>query len=506
MTPAIELRDVFRVHRTAQGDAAALQGASLTVEAGEHVCILGPSGAGKSTLLRVIAGLEAPSAGLVRVFGRDVGRLSARAAGGLRREAIGFLDQRADHNLAPALPVGEGIVLALGLRGVGRSARRARARALLEAVSLADRAGSLPAECSGGERQRLALCAALAHRPRLLLADEPTGELDAASAAAVRTLIAELTRAEGATVVVVSHDPAMAAVADRAVHLRDGRIGGERRGRAEALVVDRRGWVRLPPALLAAAGIGERASAHLGPGEIALRAAGPPPAAADAAPAPELQPEAAPRTASRVECRALTKAYGARRVIAALSTVFPPGRLTVVTGRSGSGKTTLLRLLAGIEEPDDGEVSLDGRSLAGLDTEARAALRRAQIGFLAQDVHLPPFLTARENVELARAVRRRPGAGDPVEGALARLGLAERAGQRVSRLSAGERQRVALARALVGAGGLLLADEPTSRLDEAAAAVVAAELARAAGEGRTVICATHEPIVIARADHVLALG
>ncbi len=501
MTPAIELRDVFRVHRTAQGDAAALQGASLTVEPGEHVCVLGPSGAGKSTLLRVIAGLEPPSAGVVRVLGHDVGRLSPRAAGALRREAIGFLDQRAEHNLAPALPVGEGIVLALALRGVGRSDRTARARELLEAVGLGDRAGALPAACSGGERQRLALCAALAHRPGLLLADEPTGELDAESAAAVRTLIAQLARAEGATVVVVSHDPAMAAVADRAVRLRDGRIGGERRGGAETLVIDERGWVRLPPALLAAAGIGDRASAHPGPGEVAVRAAGPrpvdPPAAAPG-PAP------APRTATRVECRALSRAYGARTVIVGLSAAFAPGRLTVVTGRSGSGKTTLLRLLAGLEVPDAGEVTLDGRSLAGLDAEGRAEVRRAQIGFLAQDVHLPPFLTARETVELACAVRG--AGGEPAGAALARLGLAERAGQRVSRLSAGERQRVALARALVCGGGLLLADEPTSRLDEAAAGVVAGELARAAAAGRTVICATHEPLVIARADHSLALG
>ncbi|HEU0317216.1 MAG TPA: ATP-binding cassette domain-containing protein, partial [Solirubrobacteraceae bacterium] len=258
-----------------------------------------------------------------------------------RREAIGFLDQRADHNLVPALPVGEGIVLALALRGVGRSERRARARALLEAVGLADRARSLPAACSGGERQRLALCAALAHRPRLLLADEPTGELDAESARGVRALIAELARAEGATVVVVSHDPAMAAVADRAVRLRDGRIGGERRDGAETLVVDDRGWVRLPPALLAAAGIGDRASAHAGPGEVAVRPAGPPPppvpTAAAAAPALGAGP------ATRVECRAVSKAFGARTVFAALSTAFAPGRLTVVTGRSGSGKTTLLR-------------------------------------------------------------------------------------------------------------------------------------------------------------------
>src|SRR5206468_5592750 len=141
--------------------------------------------------------------------------------------AIGFLDQRAHRVLSPDLPAGDAVALPLALRGAGRGERIARARELLGAVGLADRADALPAELSGGERQRVALCAALAHRPALLLADEPTGELDAASADAVNDLLATLARAEGASVVVVSHDPETAARADRAVRLRDGRISEE---------------------------------------------------------------------------------------------------------------------------------------------------------------------------------------------------------------------------------------------------------------------------------------
>jgi ABC-type lipoprotein export system ATPase subunit len=150
-------------------------------------------------------------------------------------------------------------------------------------------------------------------------------------------------------------------------------------------------------------------------------------------------------------------------------------------------------------------VVLDGASFAARDDEARARMRRATIGYLAQDVQLVGFLCATENVELAQSLRGESARDERVAGALARLGLAERAGLRVSRLSAGERQRVALARALVAARGLLLVDEPTSRLDEAASAEVARALSQAAAAGHTVVCATHEPLLIARADHRLDL-
>ncbi len=193
----VELRDVFCVHRTNEGDAAALQGASLALRRGELVCVLGPSGAGKSTLLRVIAGLQVPSAGVVRVLDLDIGRLSARARARVRHRSIGFLGQHAEALLSPDLPIAEAVGLPLALRGAGSQDRHDRVTELLDACGLADRSGARAHELSGGERQRVALCAALAHRPALLLADEPTGELDAASAAQVRALIAELARAEG---------------------------------------------------------------------------------------------------------------------------------------------------------------------------------------------------------------------------------------------------------------------------------------------------------------------
>ena len=268
----VELCDVFCVHRTNEGDAAALAGTNLELARGEVLGVLGPSGAGKSTLLRVVAGIQPPSAGVVRVLGRDIGRMSAGSRSRLRHELMGFLGQDTETALSPDLRVRDAITLPLVLRGVPRRERRTRVDELLEATVLAGRADVLPGELSGGERQRFALCAALAHRPALLLADEPTGELDEASADGTRALIIELARTNGTSVILVTHDPATAGVADRTLRIRDGRIVGDRRGAEEALVING-GWLRLPSDVLTQAGIGRRARVRSTPdGVIVTRA------------------------------------------------------------------------------------------------------------------------------------------------------------------------------------------------------------------------------------------
>lgn len=499
----VELRDVFCVHRTNEGDAAALQGLSLEVGDGELLCVLGPSGSGKSTLLRIVAGLERPSAGAALVFGRDIGRLGTRARAAVRREALAFVDERSDRILPPDLPVVTCIDLPLRLRGSGRAERASRVTELLETVGLRDRAKALPAELSGGERQRVALCVALAHRPRLLLADEPTGELDRAAAATVRRMLAELVRLHRATAIVVSHDPATAHETHRAVQIRDGRLvedtGRDGNG---SLVMGRGGWLRLPPELLAEAGIRRHVRVTRADGGLLVM----PVRDSPTRPPATLPVERAPVRPALLEARGLSRAYGARRVLDELTATFAAGVFTVITGRSGSGKTTLLRLLCGLDLADRGAVLVDSIPL-GRDPERLAEIRRGRVGYLAQEPVPLPFLTATENIELALALR----GGDRAESAqraamaLADVELAERARQRVARLSAGERQRVGLARALAGANGLLILDEPTSRLDQAATAAVAELLARAAAGGQTVVCASHDPIVIAHADAVIEL-
>jgi len=493
--PVVALSDVFCVHRTREGDAAALQGVSLSADRGQLLCVLGPSGAGKTTLLRIIAGLEPPSAGAACVLGRDIGRLSRRGRARLRRDSIGILGEHAELTLIGDLPVASNIGLPLTLRGATSPSIRTRVRELLAAVSLSDRADALPSELSGGERQRVALCMAVAHRPALVLADEPAGELDDTSAGEVREALGELVRADGACAIVVSHDADAALGADRVVRIRDGRVAEE----SDALVVGRGGWLQLPPQMLAQARIGERARVTQADGGLLLSPVGEPSAAPDPVAA-----IAADVTPVGVEVRELRRAFGSRELFGGLDARFAEGALTAVTGRSGTGKTTLLRLLSGLDRPAAGEVLVDGSRLDTLDAESLAALRRSRIGFLSQEPTPVPFLSATENVELGLVLRGVPAgaARERATAALVAVGLGDRAAQRVARLSAGERQRVALARALAAARGLLVVDEPTSRLDEAMTLTVGELLA---GTGQTVICATHDPVLIALADAVVAL-
>src|SRR6476469_747846 len=263
---AISLTDVFRVYSTPEGDAAALQGLTLSIAEHEIVVVVGPSGSGKTTLLRLLAGLDRPSAGSVRVFENEISKLSARKLAGYRASEIGYVDQHYTCFLAPELSAREIVGLRLGLLGTARLVRQRRTDELLERVGLAERADARPAELSGGEQQRIAVCAAVAHRPRLLLADEPTGELDAENAVIIYDLIAALARESGSTVVVASHDPTSARIADRAVSIRDGRVSEETSRNSpgnESIVIGRGGWLRLPEELLSRAGIRSRAVATL---------------------------------------------------------------------------------------------------------------------------------------------------------------------------------------------------------------------------------------------------
>jgi ABC-type lipoprotein export system ATPase subunit len=506
---AVEARDVFRVHSTPEGDAAALQGLTLTVPEREILTVLGPSGAGKTSFLRILAGLDLPSAGTVQVFGRDLRSLGAPGRARYRAGTIGYLDQHYARALAPELTATELVGLKLRAEGVERAERDARAEELLARVGLEAKGASRPRQLSGGEQQRVALCAAVAHRPRLLLADEPTGELDEPNARLVYSAIAELAAAEGCSVVIVSHDPAATSIADRFVHIRDGRVSEETiRGEdaGSLIVVGRGGWLRLPQEFLDRAGIGTRAAAALEDDRIVVTAA-----RSDGAtpPEPVVQPQPAAAGETVATLRAVEKSFGrgaiAARVFSGLDASFESGRLTAVTGPSGSGKTTLLHLLAGLDLPDGGEIEVYGARVDALDRAGRAELRRRYVALVAQQPGLVPFLSARENVELGEEIRGRSGEG--AHDVLAAIGLAERAGQRVSRLSAGEQIRVAVARALAAKPRLLLVDEPTARLDQANALTLAALLSRLAREtGTAVVCATHDPVVIEQADAELALA
>jgi putative ABC transport system ATP-binding protein len=206
----------------------ALDGVSLRIEQGEMVAIMGPSGSGKSTLLHLLGALETPTSGTIALAGRRFEGLGERDLTLLRRETIGFVFQF--FNLLPALTAEENVVLPALIAGRRDEATRARAVALLERVGLGGRREHLPSELSGGEQQRVSIARALLLEPELVLADEPTGNLDSRSSGEILALLRELNADEGHTIVMVTHDPGAAATAGRVLFLRDGKVAGEAPG------------------------------------------------------------------------------------------------------------------------------------------------------------------------------------------------------------------------------------------------------------------------------------
>src|SRR5262245_15862603 len=375
MSAAVELREAFRIFGSGARASVALQGLTLAVEREEVVVVLGPSGSGKTTLLRVAAGLEPLSAGCVHILGVDLENLSRRELNAFRAATLGFLDQHYARALSPDLSIRQTVALELLLHGVARPDALSAADELLDRVGLLGRAHDRRAALSGGEQQRVAVCAAVAHRPQLLIVDEPAGELDSENAAIVYDLLADLAREAHAAALIVSHDPDAARIADRLVHIRDGRVVAEGEDtRAPTTAVS------TPPTTVT--------------GDVVA------------------------------ELRGVDKAYREGwPVLRGVSLQVARGRLLAVVGRSGTGKTTLLHLLAGLERPTEGEVLLDGELLDGCGREELAAIRRKTIAIVTQEPGLVPHLSVRENVLLAlsmRGIEERARA----DTALAEVGLA----------------------------------------------------------------------------------
>jgi putative ABC transport system ATP-binding protein len=221
--PIVRLTDVWRTYDVGSAPLHALREIDETIAAGEHVAIMGPSGSGKSTLLNVLGCLDRPSRGRYVLAGRDVGELSEAELAAVRRHRIGFIFQ--SFHLVPRLDARRNVELPMTFAGVERRERRRRAEAALAGVGMAQRSGHRPDQLSGGERQRVAIARALAMGPRVLLADEPTGNLDTRSGHQVLDLLGRLND-DGITLVVVTHDPNVARRADRVITLVDGRIVG----------------------------------------------------------------------------------------------------------------------------------------------------------------------------------------------------------------------------------------------------------------------------------------
>ncbi len=224
---AVVVSGLSRVFRTSAGEVHALRDVSFTVDRGALVALAGRSGAGKTTLLNCVGGLDTPTTGTVVVDGVDVGALDEQGRTDLRRDRLAFVFQT--FGLVPMLSATENVGLPLRLRRTPPAEREARVAELLELVGLTAHAAQRPAELSGGQQQRVAIARALANSPRLLVADEPTGQLDAETGASIMALLREVVRSEGMTAIISTHDPSLMAMADRVLELADGRLvsGGD---------------------------------------------------------------------------------------------------------------------------------------------------------------------------------------------------------------------------------------------------------------------------------------
>lgn len=248
--------NLVRIYQTEGVEVQALQGLDLLVHEREMVALVGASGSGKSTLLQVLAGVDAPTAGRARVAGHDLVDMRRSDRMRYRRHVVGFVRQQSARNLVPYLTAQQVVDLPMTIAGVARKERRTRVDRLLETLGVADCAHRRPHEMSGGQQQRVAIAVALANRPRVLLADEPTGELDSETAAEVFAALRTANSAFGATVVVVTHDASVSGQVPRTVAIRDGRTSSETLRSAasgdapgvaeEYAVMDRAGRVQVP--------------------------------------------------------------------------------------------------------------------------------------------------------------------------------------------------------------------------------------------------------------------
>jgi ABC-type lipoprotein export system ATPase subunit len=267
----VECEGLVHIYKTADLEVVALQGLDLRVEAGEMVAIAGRSGSGKTTLMNLLAGVEPPSAGAANVAGHDLARMDDRERDRYRREVVGYLLQHSLANLALDLTVIQNVQVPMIAGGPRR--RGARARRLLEKLGLTGQARLRPAQLTGAEAQRLALAVALANEPRLLLADEPTAELDGANARELLVDLTSLLRDLGTAAIMVTHDQQLERHVDRVIQIRDGRTSTERRWLArpngdrevadELVILDRAGRLQLPRTHVEKLGLRDRVRVHL---------------------------------------------------------------------------------------------------------------------------------------------------------------------------------------------------------------------------------------------------
>ena len=280
----IECSGLFKIYKAADLEVVALRGLELTVQQGEILAIVGASGSGKSTLLNILAGYDAPSAGTIRVGDFDLLQMTNKEVVKYRRHEVGFIWQETSRNLFPYLTTLENVELPMVIAGSPKTERKKRAQDLLDIVGLGDRSNHKPAELSGGEQQRVAIAVGLSNKPPLLLADEPTGELDDQTGKEVLELLNKVNQDLGTTILIVTHDPAIATSVERAIAIKDGKtstettrevsyerkLNGETANTEEFLLIDTAGSVQIPRDVLNKLSIERKVRVDIKDGKVTL--------------------------------------------------------------------------------------------------------------------------------------------------------------------------------------------------------------------------------------------
>ena len=519
--------NLVKIYKIADLEVVALQGLDLNVSEGEILALVGPSGAGKSTLLNVIGGLDTPSAGKAKVKDHDLLAMKDKQRVAYKREMVGFVWQQPSRNLLSYLSAIENVELPMMLNNINGAARSKRANELLDIVGLADRANFRPNQLSGGQQQRVAIAVALANNPPLLLGDEMTGQIDSQSAGEVFATLHKVHDAFNTTIILVTHDPLVSGLVDRVIAIRDGRTSTEIRrirdqesgklDEEEWVILDQAGRMQLPKAYMEKLALRERVKVKLEEDHVTVW----PQHKVEefiTLGAPDIehfQPAYNNRITSNRNTLKVTQVsrefeMGSETITALNDVSFEiiAGKLVLIRGRSGCGKTTLLNLIAALDQPTRGEITVGDQVVGEMSEREIIQYRRQHISFVFQTFGLLPYLTVEENVEIPLRLVHTPRKEriERVAEVLKLVALDHRARHRTYELSGGEQQRVAISRALVNRPSILLADEPTGQLDSNTGAAIIRLLHEIANRfGVTVIVASHDPNIVPFADKIIEL-
>jgi ABC-type lipoprotein export system ATPase subunit len=499
--PIIHLRDVVKAYSTGEGPFLALNDVNIDIQQGEFLGITGKSGAGKTTLLNMISGVSELTSGEVIFHGADNGSLtSAIPIQSLnedelalwRGKNVGIIYQ--SFELMPTLNLVENVMLPPDFLGSSRpTIRKERALDLLEMVDIGEHAYKIPAHISGGQKQRVAIARAMVNDPALIIADEPTGNLDSVTAETIFQIFEKLVD-QGKTIVMVTHDESLAPRFSRRLHIVDGVVGSPPENGA---VQDSQGMV-----------LEETQQAQVLGGKSQAILDSTVPCDEKVAEHNESQPDH-PAIVLRNVDKVYENAAGKFVALKSINMQLNYGQFISIVGKSGCGKSTLLNMITGIDHPTAGEVIVGNERIYEMSKSARALWRGKHMGVVFQFFQLLPTLTLLENTMLPMdycniyPFNERP---DRAMELLKMVGLEEQAHKLPTSVSSGQQQSAAIARALATDPDIILADEPTGNLDSRSAENILNLFEQLAAQGKTILIVTHDPSITRRTDQTVILS